>query len=158
MIDNQTPVPVEPLPLTKQEEDVKWILESKYFRLNPRRSKYNAHLWWEYRDGPVKHVGNGHYVATGDLVRDANGNLMQNYRQLAFLQYEGPECFFGGSTGGGKSSAVAIDVLRYFDVPNFAALIMRRTWMELSEGAESMIQFLKEKLEPFMVGKNAPVT
>ena len=57
-----------------------------------------------------------------------------------------------------NSSAVAIDVLRYFDVPNFAALIMRRTWMELSEGAESMIQFLKEKLEPFMVGKNAPVT
>lgn len=122
------------------------ILSSPWFRLAPRRSKYNADLWWEYRD-----------PETGEVLRDSKGNLLSNPRQLAFLQCEAPECFFGGSAGGGKTAAVAMDVLRYFDVPLYSALILRRTWTEMEEGAEAIIPFLKEKLDRFINCKNPSV-
>ena len=127
-------------------------LEGKdpYFRPDPRRSKYNANIWYEYKDGPfVKHPG-GHYEQTGNILLDENGRERSNERQHAFLSWEGPELFFGGSRGGGKSIAIIIDCLRYFDIPNYTAIILRRTWAELSMGAEAIIPLMKQFLYPFI--------
>lgn len=54
--------------------------------------------------------------------------------QHAFLmlgELEVLEALYGGAGGGGKSSAMLMDALRYVDVPGYAALILRRTFMEL---------------------------
>lgn len=134
-----------PVDLTDIDPEVLALLQNPYFRLHPRRSKYNLNLWWQYTD------------KDGKVLIDPSGKAMENYRQLAFIQVESPECFFGGSSGGGKTAAAAMDALRYFDIPKYAALIMRRTWVELSEGVEAIIPFMKEKLEPFMFGKNPQV-
>lgn len=43
-----------------------------------------------------------------------------------------PEVFYGGAVGGGKSVALLVDALRYVDVPRYAALILRKTYADLS--------------------------
>ena len=41
--------------------------------------------------------------------------------------------FYGGAAGGGKSDALLMAALQYVDVPGYAALILRRTYKDLSE-------------------------
>lgn len=41
------------------------------------------------------------------------------------------EAFYGGSAGGGKSDALLMSALQYVDQPNYAALILRRTFKQL---------------------------
>lgn len=43
-----------------------------------------------------------------------------------------PEVFFGGSAGGGKSDALLMSALMFAEVPEYAAIIFRRTYPELS--------------------------
>lgn len=43
------------------------------------------------------------------------------------------ELFFGGAGGGGKSQALWYGALQYVDVPGYAALILRRTYADLSK-------------------------
>src|SRR5437879_2625152 len=52
--------------------------------------------------------------------------------QSLFLAYEGMECFFGGACGGGKSSALLMAALQFVTVPGYAALLLRRTYTDLS--------------------------
>jgi len=55
-------------------------------------------------------------------------------KQTAFLLLdEVYEVFFGGSCGGGKSSALLMAALQYVDVPGYAAIILRSTFMDLSQ-------------------------
>src|SRR5262249_53263573 len=42
------------------------------------------------------------------------------------------EVFFGGSAGPGKSDWLLMSALQYVDVPNYAAILFRRTYVELS--------------------------
>jgi predicted phage terminase large subunit-like protein len=42
------------------------------------------------------------------------------------------EVFYGGQGGGGKSDALLMGALQYVDVPDYAALILRRTYSDLS--------------------------
>jgi hypothetical protein len=42
------------------------------------------------------------------------------------------EAFYGGAAGGGKSDALLMAALQYVDVPGYAALILRRTFKQLS--------------------------
>lgn len=42
------------------------------------------------------------------------------------------EAFYGGAGGGGKSDALLTGALRYVDVPGYAALILRKTFADLS--------------------------
>ena len=42
------------------------------------------------------------------------------------------EVLFGGATGGGKSSALLMGALQFFDVPGYAALILRTTSQALT--------------------------
>lgn len=52
-------------------------------------------------------------------------------QQLFLLQY-GEEVMYGGAAGGGKSDALLMAALQYVDVPGYSALLLRRTWPDLS--------------------------
>lgn len=55
-------------------------------------------------------------------------------RQKLFLSLKDKrEVFYGGAAGGGKSSALLMAALEYVDVPNYAALLIRRTYTDLSK-------------------------
>jgi Terminase-like family. len=42
------------------------------------------------------------------------------------------EVLYGGAAGGGKSDALLMAALQYVDVPGYNALLLRRTWPDLS--------------------------
>lgn len=52
-------------------------------------------------------------------------------KQLAFLLLPHKEAFYGGAAGGGKSVALLAAALQYVDVPGYAALLIRRSYLEL---------------------------
>jgi len=52
--------------------------------------------------------------------------------QAAFLLLETREALYGGAAGGGKSSAQLMAALQHADVPGYAALLLRRTFADLS--------------------------
>ena len=53
-------------------------------------------------------------------------------KQQLFLLLDCQEAFYGGAARGGKSVALLMAALQYVDVPNYAALILRRTFPQLS--------------------------
>lgn len=52
--------------------------------------------------------------------------------QQAFLWLNALEAFYGGAGGGGKSVSLLLAALQYVDVPGYSALILRRTYADLS--------------------------
>lgn len=68
-------------------------------------------------------------------------------KQAAFLCYEGREALFGGAAGGGKSVALLLAALQFVEVPGYAALILRRTFAQLSK-ADSILGKALEWLLP----------
>lgn len=53
--------------------------------------------------------------------------------QAAFLLLQNREALFGGAAGGGKSDALLMAALQYVDVPGYSALLLRRTFAQLSQ-------------------------
>lgn len=54
-------------------------------------------------------------------------------KQALFLLHDHiPEILYGGSAGGGKSDALLMAALQYADIPGYAALLLRRTYADLS--------------------------
>lgn len=53
-------------------------------------------------------------------------------KQREFLALNCLEALFGGAAGGGKSDALLMAALQYVDRPNYAALILRRTFKDLN--------------------------
>jgi Terminase large subunit, T4likevirus-type, N-terminal len=53
-------------------------------------------------------------------------------QQGLFLLLDCQEAFYGGAAGGGKSDALLMGGLQYVDVPRYSALLLRRTYEELS--------------------------
>lgn len=53
-------------------------------------------------------------------------------KQTEFISLECLEAFFGGAAGGGKSSALLMGALQYIDQQDYAAIIFRRTYADLS--------------------------
>ena len=53
-------------------------------------------------------------------------------KQAEFLGLDCLEALYGGAAGGGKSSALLMAALQYVHVPDYAALILRRTYADLS--------------------------
>lgn len=52
--------------------------------------------------------------------------------QQAFLLLDDREAFYGGAAGGGKSEALLRAAVQFVDFPNYRALILRKTYPELS--------------------------
>lgn len=52
--------------------------------------------------------------------------------QKVFLRTYALEALFGGAAGGGKSSALLMAALQYVDVPNYSAILFRKTFADLS--------------------------
>lgn len=65
--------------------------------------------------------------------------------QAVFLMVPHYEVFFGGAAGPGKSSGLLMAALQYVDQPNYNALILRRTFQDLSK-ADALIPRSKEWL------------
>jgi predicted phage terminase large subunit-like protein len=53
-------------------------------------------------------------------------------KQAAFILCSAREALYGGAAGGGKSVALLIAALEWVDRPDYAALILRRTFADLS--------------------------
>lgn len=53
-------------------------------------------------------------------------------KQQAFLLLDCKEAMYGGAAGPGKSSALLMAALQWVDTPGYAALILRRTYADLS--------------------------
>jgi len=53
-------------------------------------------------------------------------------KQQAFLSIDAQEALYGGAASGGKSDALLMAALQYVHVPGYAALILRRTYADLS--------------------------
>ena len=53
--------------------------------------------------------------------------------QARFLMDMGPEAFYGGAAGGGKSYALLMAALQFVDFPTYNALLLRRTYADLAK-------------------------
>lgn len=54
-------------------------------------------------------------------------------RQAVFLARPEPEALYGGAAGGGKSDALLAEALRQVHIPHYRALILRKTYPQLSD-------------------------
>lgn len=57
---------------------------------------------------------------------------MPTEKQAIFLTLPAEESMFGGAAGGGKSDALLMAALQYVTEPNYAALLLRRTYADLA--------------------------
>jgi len=53
-------------------------------------------------------------------------------QQVRFLLLDNEEAFYGGAAGGGKSDALLMAALQYVSVPNYAAILFRKTYTDLT--------------------------
>lgn len=61
--------------------------------------------------------------------------------QQVFLRSNAIEALFGGAAGGGKSSALLMAALQYVDIPNYSAMLFRRTLADLTLPGALMDRF-----------------
>lgn len=57
---------------------------------------------------------------------------MATVKQTLFLALRGLEAFYGGSAGGGKSSALLMAALQFVEQPDYAAILFRKTYSDLA--------------------------
>src|SRR5881628_3457440 len=73
-------------------------------------------------------------LATYCPLTYSSPGLHENVPQATFLLLDCEEAFYGGAVGGGKSAALLMAALQFVDVPGYRALILRRTFAQLSKG------------------------
>ena len=62
-------------------------------------------------------------------------------KQREFMERSEYEAFFGGAAGGGKSDCLVIEALRQVNIPNYKALILRKTYPMLRELIDKSRQY-----------------
>ena len=68
--------------------------------------------------------------------------------QIDFLTYESEELLYGGQAGGGKSDALLMAALQYVDQKDYSALLLRRTYQDLSQ-PNAIMDRAKKWLHPY---------
>lgn len=61
--------------------------------------------------------------------------------QKVFLRTYALEALFGGAAGGGKSSALLMSALQFVDIPNYSAILFRKTYADLALPGALMDRF-----------------
>ena len=69
--------------------------------------------------------------------------------QLAFLSLTEREALYGGAAGGGKSDALLMDALAWIGYPDYAGLLVRRTYRDLALSGAIMDR-ARTWLDPFV--------
>ena len=86
-----------------------------------------------------------HYIPELD---DQGAIRTPSVKQHAFLLLDNyREIFYGGAAGGGKTDALMMAALQYFDMPGYRCLILRRTFPMLN-AADSILHRMHEWLRP----------
>ena len=62
-------------------------------------------------------------------------------RQMEFMQRPEDEALYGGAAGGGKSDALVIEATRQVHIPHYKALILRKTYPQLTELIEKSLRY-----------------
>ena len=70
------------------------------------------------------------------------------FEQAHFLSSQEEEILFGGAAGGGKSDALLMAALQYVTEPDYSALLLRRTYQDLSQ-PNAIMDRAKKWLDPF---------
>ena len=74
------------------------------------------------------------------------------HNQIYFLTYPSEELLYGGMAGGGKSDALLMSALQYVTEPDYSALILRRTFKDLSQPNAIMDRARRWLSEPVAEG------
>ena len=69
-------------------------------------------------------------------------------KQVAFMSRGEFEALYGGAAGGGKSDALVIEALRQVHIPHYKALILRKTYPQLSELIDKSVKYYKSQFLP----------
>lgn len=86
-----------------------------------------------------RHVHFVHRLKTEEYLRSLLFPKLNHYipkvptpRQGIFLNLDCMEAFYGGAAAGGKTEAILMAALQYVHVPDYSALILRRTYPQLN--------------------------
>ncbi len=62
-------------------------------------------------------------------------------KQIEFMSRPEDEALYGGSAGGGKSDALVMEATRQVNVPHYKALILRKTYPQLTELIDKSLRY-----------------